>query len=81
MAVHKFSCGGSLDHLDALNLRLSHERGYLAVAKTDQERALRTVWIAQIEREIASERTFLGIDYVDDCTMSDDELLTALGIA
>ena len=41
-------------HLDALQLRLSHERSYLAAAKSDGERELRSVWIAQIEREIAA---------------------------
>lgn len=42
-------------HLSALELRLSHERARLAQAKTRSERALRSVWIAQIEREIAHE--------------------------
>ena len=64
-------------HLSALRLRLSHERGYLAVAKSDSERALRTVWISQIEREIAGELAFLGtID--EPVELSDDELLAEL---
>ncbi len=66
-------------HLDALNVRLSHERGYLAAAKSDGERALRAVWIAQIEREIARERGFLGLsDDVSAPEMTDGELLAAL---
>lgn len=68
-----------LTHLDALNLRLSHERGYLAAAKTAGERATRTVWISQIEKEIAREMEFLGIGATIDCDMSDDELLAELG--
>ena len=67
-------------HLDALNLRLSHERGYLAAAKSAKERALRTVWIFQIEREIDHEKSSLGIDDVPQPDMSDEELLAALGV-
>lgn len=67
-----------LTHLNALNLRLSHERGYLARAVTGQEKALRTVWIAQIEREIARERAFLGLGPDAAPDMSDDELLAEL---
>ncbi len=69
-----------LSHLDALNLRLSHERARLVASKTKSERQLRVVWVAGIEREIASEMAFLGIsEPVDDCTMTDEELLAALG--
>lgn len=64
-------------HLDALNLRLSHERSYLAAAKTDAERALRRVWIDQIEKEIAGEMAFLG-KASDLPEMSDDDLLASL---
>lgn len=66
-------------HLDALQLRLSHERGYLAAAKSAGERELRAVWIAQIEREIAREMDHLGIASVEVEAMSDDELLAELG--
>jgi len=68
-------------HLDALKLRLSHERSYLAAAKTQKERAIRQVWIAQIEREIAAEMAFLGQTAIDPeiAAMSDDELLAELG--
>lgn len=64
-------------HLSALRVRLSNERGYLAKAKTDGERELRTVWIAQIEREIEGEKAFLGLDGCDT-DMTDDELLAEL---
>lgn len=61
------------DHLTALSRRLGNEKAALAVATHSQEIALRTVWIAQIEKEIASEYAFLGIE-----PMSDDELLAEL---
>lgn len=66
-------------HLHALEVGLANERSRLAVAKTDQERALRSVWIGQREREIAAERLFLGLgDDPETDAMSDDELLAAL---
>lgn len=68
-----------LSHLNALQVRLSHERGYLTAAKATGERQLRAVWIAQIEKEIASERVFLGISPAAEIEMSDDELLAELG--
>ncbi len=49
-----------MNHLDALELRLSQERERLARAKTDSERAARKVWIAQIEKEITGEKQFLN---------------------
>jgi hypothetical protein len=67
-------------HLTALHIRLSHERGYLAKAKSDTERELRTVWIAQIEKEIAAERAFLGMPPGDDAPeLDDDALMRELG--
>ena len=65
-------------HLDALELRLSHERSYLAAEKTEKQRAMRRVWIAQVEKEIAGERAFLGIADESAPEMSDEELLAAL---
>lgn len=66
-----------MTHLAALELRLSNERNYLAKAKTEGERALRKVWIAQIEKEIAGEIAFLGKEPVES-DMTDEELLAAL---
>ena len=63
-----------MTHLNALELRLSNERGYLAKAKTEGERELRRVWIAQIEKEIAGERVFVA----KQDEMTDDELLAEL---
>jgi|ERR1043166_3544078 hypothetical protein len=71
-------------HLDALELRLSHERERLRAARTPREKAFRAQQVAGCEREIAGERKFLskrGIDLsVDDdiASMSDDELLAEL---
>lgn len=65
-----------MTHLNALQLRLSNERNYLAQAKTEGERELRKVWIAQIEKEISREQT---TEFSDPVTkMSDDELLAEL---
>jgi len=68
----------STSHLNALEIRLSHERGHLAKAKSENEKALRRVWIAQIEKEIADEQKFLGIESESESEISDDELLAAL---
>lgn len=67
-----------LTHLDALNLRLSHERSYLARAKFSGEIELRSVWIRQIEREIEVECRLLGIDACHANAASDEELLSEL---
>lgn len=70
------------EHLNALRLALSHERDRLAAAKTQGERDLRAVFVAQIEREIAGEVAFLakrGVVEAPCEDMSDDELLAALG--
>lgn len=58
-------------HIDALRLRLSNERARLAAAKTQGERDMRAVWVAQIERELAAEPKLDDID--------DDELMRQLG--
>lgn len=67
-----------MNHLDALNLRLSHEKSRLANAKTEAEKELRRVWVAQIEREISGELNFLGKSEPELPEMSDDELLAEL---
>jgi hypothetical protein len=64
-------------HLAALHQRLAHECARLAAAKSDGERQTRETWIAGIEKEIAAEYRFLGIETADE-DMSDDELLAAL---
>ena len=57
-------------HLNALQVRLSNERNYLAKAKTANEKALRKVWIGQLEIKV--EQTVFEVE------MTDDELLEAL---
>lgn len=65
-------------HLNTLELNLSHTRTRLGAAKTPGERAVRAVHVAQLEKEIACERAFLGMDTDDSGTMSDDDLLAEL---
>ena len=67
-----------LSHLDALQVRLSHERDRLAKARGLKERALRKVWLAGIEKEIANERAFLGLSDEAEVAISDDQLLAEL---
>lgn len=72
-------------HYVALMTRLSNEKGYLAAATNQSEIELRTVWIAQIEKEIAQEEMFLkskGINVYavssEVNSMSEDDLLAEL---
>jgi len=66
-----------MDHLNALQLRLSNERQRLLASKSDSERKSRQVIVDGIEREIKSELEFLGLDQpVFD--MTDDEIFAAL---
>lgn len=68
-------------HLVALQERLSRERMRLAEAMSDEEKALRQVWVVQAERELEGELKFLGMagdGNVDD--MGDDELLSELEV-
>jgi len=67
-----------VNHLHALELRRSHEFTRLAAAKTVKERELRSVWIAQVGREIVGERAFLGLSEEVGVDLSDDELLAEL---
>ena len=65
------------DHLSALQLRLSNERARLAAATRPGEIAMRKVWVAQIEKEIAQERVH-AIPEARNIDMTDDELLEQL---
>lgn len=67
-------------HLDALRAGLSNERIRLANARSAQERALRSVWVAQSEKEVAFEMKMLGITHEPEPDLTDDELLAALGV-
>ena len=65
-------------HLHAIEDRLIRERARLAAAKGERARALRAVWVAQAERELAAEQWFLGLTAAPAGPLSDDELLAAL---
>lgn len=65
-------------HLNYLELGLHNERQRLAAA-SGGERELRSVWVAQLEREVACERKFLGLPEVAQ-DVSNEELLRELGL-
>lgn len=66
-------------HLDAIQLRLSHERARLSSARTLKEKRQREIWVAQIEKELADEYRFLGIQPDTSAEeLSDDELMAEL---
>lgn len=74
-----------LEHYTALMAHLCNEKQRLAAATTKGEIELRSVWVSQLEKEIAHEVKFLesqGVnlytetDEVD--SMSDDDLLNEL---
>jgi predicted mannosyl-3-phosphoglycerate phosphatase (HAD superfamily) len=67
-------------HLVALMTGLSRERQRLAAARTEQERALRTVWVRQSEKEVNAEERFLGLPETDwnEPEMSADDLMAEL---
>lgn len=67
----------SREHLNALELNLSHERERLASAKTDTEREQRKVWVDQIQKEVSIEKEKLDIG-ADNYSISDEELLREL---
>lgn len=63
-----------MDHLSALQFRLSNERIRLSQATNKDEIALRSVWVKQMEKEVQGEIEFLN--QCDDLTA--DELLKEL---
>jgi hypothetical protein len=67
-------------HLNALRLRLSNERIRLSNEKTESGKALRCVWVNQIEKEIESEKAFLDISESTESALTDSELLAELGL-
>lgn len=71
-----------LTHLNALEVRLSHERVRLQNAQGSAEREIRGAWVSGIEREIAAEREFLGLPPETSTAEdhSDDDLLFELGL-
>jgi len=67
-----------MNHLDALQLRLSNERTRISQAKTEDEKLLRSAWVAQTEREIAGEIEFLGLKTDQMPEINEDDLLAEL---
>lgn len=65
-----------LSHLNAIQDRLFRERQRMERA-TGKERELRTVWVAQAEKELADEYKRLGIE-PETREISDEELLAEL---
>lgn len=67
-----------LTHLNALHVRLSHERNRLNTSKSENERKMRQVWVNGIEKEIAHECLHLGITFPIVNDISDEDLLKQL---
>lgn len=74
-----------LRHLDAIDLRLSHERARVTEARSAKDRAWREHNVRMTERERAGELAFLAKQgYVEpapmtlDDILNDDELLAML---
>jgi hypothetical protein len=61
-----------MEHIDALRLRLSNERVRLQNATNEGERALRSVWVKQLEKEVGAESA------MTEAPMSDEDLLASL---
>jgi hypothetical protein len=61
-----------MNHIGILELRLSNERLRLSRATSQNERAIRQVYVDQMTREADAERQFLQMD------MTDDELMKEL---
>lgn len=68
-----------MQHIDYLELNLSNERARLAAATSAAEHELRSVWVAQLEREVAAERKLLGHHHSVAAFISDEDLLRELG--
>jgi len=66
-------------HLNALQANHHRELERLSLARNPQEIDLRTVWVSQLEKEIAAEYAHLGIEPCLDVDMSDEELMRELG--
>lgn len=66
----------NLNHLDAIDLRLSHERSRVTAAKPGAEREWREHNVRMIERERAGELAFLAKQgYVEPAPMTLDEIM------
>jgi len=66
-----------MTRLDTLNRLLSKERLRLVRSKSEGERLLRAAWVAQIEKEIEAECTFIANEH-HQTNIADDDLLREL---
>lgn len=69
-----------LSHLNALEYGHHNESMRLAQAKSEGEIALRTVWVAQLAKQISDERNRLGLGERQEVEMNETELLAELGL-
>lgn len=65
------------NHLVWLHESLHREKARIALAKSETERRLRTVWAEQKQRETEAEMRLLGMSS-EPVNLSDDELLREL---
>ena len=67
-----------MTHKETLMLHLSNERIRMAAAKRPGEKALRAVWVKQLEKEVAFvEEHFEHSNIAELDKLSDDELMEA----
>lgn len=66
------------DHLAMLFQLLLNEKHRLDNAKSQQEKTIRSVFVAQIKKEIDGEYKFLGMPSQSAIEIDDDQLLEEL---
>jgi hypothetical protein len=64
-------------HLDAIRIRLSHERSRMATSRLDSERQVRASCVAGIESALVGELAFLGLPPDPQTSDIDDGALLA----
>jgi hypothetical protein len=67
-----------MTHLEALSIRRFNEAARLMQAKDPREIALRKVWLAQIDKEIAQEIALNGRPETPCHDLTDEELFAEL---
>lgn len=67
-------------HLNALEYRHNNESMRLANARSESEISLRTVWLAQLAKEISDERSRLGLGDRTEVEITESELMAELGV-
>lgn len=70
-----------LSHLEAIDLRLSHERARVTEARSAKDRAYREHNVRMIERERVGELAFLAKQgYVEPAPMTLDEIFNDMDL-